>query len=128
MRIDSLEHAEHAEASAPGAEEDDEVNYAPPPVARTELVWQLVGEKEQAPISRLAQDMDAFGRARPHFGVARPHLALRLEARELPLLQADLAVAIEVEALLQVPLVRFPLRQQRTDIGALLAGSDRSRG
>src|SRR5262245_60753002 len=112
----------HEEPGAAGADEDRKVHPAPEAVAGAELVGHLVGKQEQPSIARLAQQVDSLHRARLRLRELLADFALRLQARELPFLHVELAVAVEVEALLEAPRVLLPLREQGAHVGALLAG------
>src|SRR5688572_9536465 len=53
-------------------------------------------------------------------GVAVAHLALGLQSGELPFLDVDLAVLVEIEALDELLLILLPVREQCAHVGAFI--------
>ncbi len=55
-------------------------------------------------------------RVQLRFPVCRFDFTYRLAARELPLLEIELAIPVEIETLEKLRLICFPVGKQRTDV------------
>ena len=115
------------------AHRNQQLHQRPKAIASGHLFRTEVRQQEQSPVAWLAHDVHS--RLGQNLLLCLAHFSQCGPTRQVPLLQIDLAVAVQVETLEQAGLVGLPLRKQRVEVagrvqigGASAFGSQLAQG